>query len=111
MTTNLEAIAEGDCHARWIVERHIGNGAERERCTICEQWWPCDLVGLGALAILNAERAERAEAEKERLRAALIEHGEHRPRCARKRSGGTPCDCGLGAMLADCLDEQPGAIS
>jgi hypothetical protein len=58
---DLETIAESDAHARWIVDNH---GASvrfgmRPRCTICEQWWPCDLASLAALAVLNAEKLKR----------------------------------------------------
>lgn len=49
----LEVIAESDAHARWILENHIGVGPDekRQRCALCEQWWPCDIVGLAALAV------------------------------------------------------------
>lgn len=56
---DLDAIAESEAHARWVVTNHVGNGTERPRCAICEQWWPCDLVGLAALAVMLAERLER----------------------------------------------------
>lgn len=57
---DLEAIAESDEHARWVVEHHVPNlglGGTRFRCGICEAWYPCDLVGLAALAVLNAQKA------------------------------------------------------
>jgi hypothetical protein len=57
--TNLEEIAEGDPHARWVVANHVGNGKERPRCTICDAWWPCDLVSLAALAVLHADTVKR----------------------------------------------------
>ncbi len=58
----LEAIAESDAHARWVVEHHLpqpSTGQGRRRCTICDQWWPCDMVGLAALAVLRTRQIAR----------------------------------------------------
>lgn len=56
---DLETIAESEAHARWVVEHHVGTGTERPRCAICDRWWPCDLVGLAALAVTLADRLDR----------------------------------------------------
>jgi hypothetical protein len=68
---SLQCIAESDMHARWIVANHVGNGTERERCVICDRWWPCDPVGLAALAVLRSEDAARLH-EQLRLAADVL---------------------------------------
>jgi hypothetical protein len=59
---DLEAIAEGDRHAEWVLDNHRPRLWQegRQRCTSCDAWWPCDTVGLAALAVLR--RRERDEA-------------------------------------------------
>lgn len=52
----LENIAESVTHARWVVDHHVGQGEGRQRCAICETWWPCDLVSVAATAVLLADR-------------------------------------------------------
>lgn len=63
---DLAAIAENDEHAAWIVASHVGGEryGTRQRCAVCDEWWPCGMLGLAALAALRAR-------EVERLRAAL----------------------------------------
>lgn len=59
----LDELAENIEHARWLVDNHkrTETGGPRERCPICEAWWPCDKVMLAALAV-------KQEAENARLR-------------------------------------------
>ena len=56
----LADVAESDEHARWIVRTHTedGTGDGRHRCTVCDSWWPCDLLGLAALAVLRKEERD-----------------------------------------------------
>jgi hypothetical protein len=58
---DLEEIAESNEQAQWILDHHEpvdGERVPRERCRICDEWWPCDLASMAALALLNAGRAE-----------------------------------------------------
>lgn len=73
-------VAEGDEHAAWVLENHLPErpGAIRTLCTICGPWYPCAKVEMAALAVLNRQRAEKAEAaleaataENQRLAASL----------------------------------------
>lgn len=63
---DLHAIAESPAHARWVLDHHVGGEryGTRQRCPICETWWPCDLAGIAALAV-------QADAENARLREQL----------------------------------------
>jgi hypothetical protein len=63
----LEELAEDVEHARWIVEQHVrapSDGPGRGRCSRCEQWWPCDLVMLAALAVLRTEERDALLVER-----------------------------------------------
>lgn len=70
-TEMLESVADSDNSARAIVAEHIGNGTERPRCTICETWWPCDIVALAARAALNADALAASRQREQRLADAL----------------------------------------
>jgi hypothetical protein len=59
--TYLDGIAESVTQCRWVVEHHVGTGEGRQRCAICETWWPCDLVSVAATAVLLADRVGRLE--------------------------------------------------
>lgn len=52
----LDSIAESVAHCRWVVDQHVGKGEGRQRCVLCETWWPCDLASVAATAVLLADR-------------------------------------------------------
>lgn len=74
MNACLATIAESEKHARWIVENHTSNGTERPRCEVCDTWWPCNTLGLAALAVLQANELEvlRAAASKDRRQLEMF---------------------------------------
>lgn len=60
MSETLEDLADGIEHAQWVVKNHvpINYGAGRTRCPLCDQWHPCELVSLAALAVLKHNELE-----------------------------------------------------
>jgi hypothetical protein len=54
----IRDIAESPAQARWVVDQHISSGpvGSRQRCALCGSWWPCDMVGLAALAVHLSEQ-------------------------------------------------------
>lgn len=98
-TVDLEAVAEGDAHAAWIMEHHVGNGTERPRCVVCDTWWPCNEASLGALAVLRAREAERLRAALKDARRLVVYH--HDTRSMRKLQNGVPCPVCRGPAFDD----------
>jgi hypothetical protein len=96
-TVNLEAIAEGDAHAAWIVKHHVGNGTERPRCVLCDEWWPCDELSLAALAVLRAREAERLREMLGIATETLLAIAK----CGCSACGPTPRDLAHARTLAD----------
>lgn len=63
----LKTLADGIDHAAWLTENHVPSHQDasiRARCTICEEWFPCALVSMAALAVLERE-------DRDMLRDAL----------------------------------------
>jgi hypothetical protein len=54
-------LAESVNHAHWLLNDHVAGDryGARARCKACESWWPCDKVGLAALAVVFARQRDR----------------------------------------------------
>lgn len=68
----LSELAEGIGYARSIIDSHapVNPGPGRTRCPVCEAWYPCDLVSLAALAVLEHNQRATVDAALTESRAA-----------------------------------------